>query len=358
MNGKKVIIWNNGIADLIRGKGSVGGLTVQLYFWAKTFVSKGWNVYSFISEKETEIENIRFIHATKIRYIDVFINPLWSLFVFLKIRPNLILFRGADRNLLWVSWLAKLFGSKCVFMNASDVNFVPGKDWIAGGKMNTKLYRRSIKNVSYFVTQNSFQQECLFNNYKKKSIVIPNIWIDFNDGDKKKLYDVLWVANMRRLKRPEWFINTAKSLPEYSFAMVGGVFNGDVNYYDKIKKETENIGNLTFLGSLDFYATNRVFCQSRLVVCTSEYEGFPNTFLQAWANEVPVISTVDPSDMIKSFNLGKSIDTEDELFEAFVQIHENDEWYKKCQTDIASYFYTHHDADMAYDKVIHYLEIK
>ena len=26
--------------------------------------------------------------------------------------------------------------------------------------------------------------------------------------------------------------------------------------------------------------------------------------------------------------------------------------------DITSYFYTHHDADMAYDKIIHYLEIK
>jgi hypothetical protein len=38
---KKVIVWTKGIDDLIHDKGRVGGITVQLYYWAKTLYCNG-----------------------------------------------------------------------------------------------------------------------------------------------------------------------------------------------------------------------------------------------------------------------------------------------------------------------------
>ena len=40
--------------------------------------------------------------------------------------------------------------------------------------------------------------------------------------------------------------------------------------------------------------------KSKILINTSSFEGFPNTFVQAWANGVPVISLkVDPDNIIK-----------------------------------------------------------
>jgi glycosyltransferase involved in cell wall biosynthesis len=40
------------------------------------------------------------------------------------------------------------------------------------------------------------------------------------------------------------------------------------------------------------------------VLCTSDYEGFPNTFLEAWSHGLPVVSSFDPDGLIESRALG------------------------------------------------------
>src|SRR5690606_42117859 len=42
----------------------------------------------------------------------------------------------------------------------------------------------------------------------------------------------------------------------------------------------------------------------RLHINTSDYEGFPNTFLQAWVRRVPVVSFYDPDSVIRRRGLG------------------------------------------------------
>src|SRR5690606_12542002 len=56
--------------------------------------------------------------------------------------------------------------------------------------------------------------------------------------------------------------------------------------------------------------------RSHLLVSTSEQEGFPNIFIQAWMREVPVVSLVDPDGVLTRQRIGIRASTDDELIAA------------------------------------------
>jgi glycosyltransferase involved in cell wall biosynthesis len=74
------------------------------------------------------------------------------------------------------------------------------------------------------------------------------------------------------------------------------------------KAVVEELGtknNLTFTGRLDHATTIEAIANSVALINTSNYEGFPNIFLEAWSNGVPVISLyVNPGNVINKHNLG------------------------------------------------------
>ena len=64
--------------------------------------------------------------------------------------------------------------------------------------------------------------------------------------------------------------------------------------------------NLDFKGAVPYHTVNSYFEAARLFINTSESEGFPNSFLQAWVRRVPVISFFDPDNLIEELGLGAS----------------------------------------------------
>jgi glycosyltransferase involved in cell wall biosynthesis len=64
-------------------------------------------------------------------------------------------------------------------------------------------------------------------------------------------------------------------------------------YFSRIEAEAKSIPNVEFLGFLPYREADKHFDDAVLFVNTADYEGFPNTFLQAWARGVPTVSFVD-----------------------------------------------------------------
>lgn len=116
-------------------------------------------------------------------------------------------------------------------------------------------------------------------------------------------------------KRPRLFLELAKRFPNEKFVMVGGKFEKCKEDYESVEVMAKQIPNLEFKGFLQFKETEEEFSKAKLFVNTSEYEGFPNTFLQAWSRGIPIISFIDLDGMIQDFSLGIVVNNMEEMIQ-------------------------------------------
>lgn len=355
MKRNKVLIWTKSISDLFDGK--VSGIAVQLYFWAQTFKRHSWQVTSFTNHRSFSQEGIIFKHASRWGKLEIMHEWLSVFGNLLFQRPQIIVFRGCDRVVFPIAIISKLLDIKFVFFGASDSNFDPGKEQIVGGKHNRKLWQKSVQELDYIIVQNQHQLDTLKKNYGKQGTILFNIWGNTTlEASNAQPTDVVWVANYRPLKRPEWIIEAAKEMSDVDFTMVGGPVGND-GYYKSIEHAAAVIPNLHFLGAKSFAETNVIVSKSRLLCCTSTFEGFPNTFLQAWANNIPVVSTVDPSNVISKYDLGFVVGTEEELQIRIRELLQDIICYNKLKLNIQNYFTANHDPDTNFKKMLDYINV-
>ena len=334
--------------NLYREIGIVGGIAIQMSFWAQTFLSKGWRVYSISNKETVEINGIKFFRIPYIPKLDIIIDFICSFFYIASIKPDVIIFRGAGRSLAFLALWAKLFSVRLIYFGASDLNFQPEREGI-NRKHDRILYRFGLRNTDYFVVQNNLQYDSLIRNYnKEKVIVIPNIWIPQEVNNVSREF-ILWVSNFRQLKRPQWFIQLAKEFPQYHFVMVGAAL--DKQLFDDCKREADLLPNLDFMGGQSFANVNDIFTRAKYFVCTSEIEGFPNTFLQSWSNSIPIITTFDPSSLVVNQKLGLVVSSYEELKDMVKRIELDNDLYIELQNYIKNYFLFAHNANVQYEKL-------
>lgn len=159
---------------------------------------------------------------------------------------------------------------------------------------------------------------------------------------------ILWVANIKKKKDPKTFIDLAKQMPDENFVMVGGKVEGHEDLFEYVTRESEKLPNLNFKGFLPLEKTEKEFDKAKLFINTSMYEGFPNTFLQAWRQGIPVISFVDPDGLISKYSLGRVAKQKDDIAKFSQSILNNEE--KISSESIKEFFNEHLDIKKQIDK--------
>jgi glycosyltransferase involved in cell wall biosynthesis len=111
--------------------------------------------------------------------------------------------------------------------------------------------------------------------------------------------EVLWVANIKEVKRPELFVELAESFvgrDDLKFTMAGRP-SGQHRRYAPLMRRIAQTPNLEYLGELSIDGVNQRMVRAAMHVNTSSFEGFPNTFIQAWASGAVVATiSVDPDE--------------------------------------------------------------
>jgi len=181
--------------------------------------------------------------------------------------------------------------------------------------INVWLIERYYRLSSAVICQTLSQQKKFKKNFNLNSIVIPiGHPVPTKKVKKEKKPLVLWVANIKPIKRPELFIELAQRMRNSGmrFVMIGRP--DEKGYQQRIDSLLKNNPNIEFLGELDLYSTNDWISKACVLVNTSESEGFSNTFVQAWMRETPVLSmNTDPDSMISKEGLGAMVADIDDL---------------------------------------------
>lgn len=265
--------------------------------------------------------------------------------------------KRSDADVYFTSCAGMLVGLTAMFCTHFQRGFVfrMANDWDCDPKRvlirfwrDKKLYEYGLRKTDAVLCQNGKQLIGLKKNYSIDGVLIksfveqPLVSFSLQQRD----VSVLWVSNLRYIKRPDIALDLAKRLPVYSVHMIGGVVSGFANLYSNIKNEASRLPNLTFHGQIPYHDVGEYFDRTRVFVNTSDSEGFPNTYLQAWRRGVPVVAFFDPDGVIRREGLGYAVSSLDEMQRAVQNLLENEEAWRSCSARCRAYMDRVHGDDV------------
>jgi len=226
-------------------------------------------------------------------------------------------------------------------------------------EMNTTreriFYRYGLKHADKVIVQTRKQQEMLRDNFRRDSVVLPMPcpWPSGdNDVTSKRGGNgprrVLWVGRIRKQKRPDRLLDLAKACPELNFDLVGPVGNSE--YAQSICRRAKNIKNISLHGPVERERLPEFYKKAVILCCTSDFEGFPNTFLEAWSYGLPIVSTFDPDNLIAEKGLGEVGKDIAELAAGIHKLLDVPEQWQKSSQSAREYFLENHMLDKAMER--------
>jgi glycosyltransferase involved in cell wall biosynthesis len=193
-------------------------------------------------------------------------------------------------------------GRKFVFRSASDSDCDPGRLLIQYAR-DRRLYEYGLRRADAILVQSAAQAAAMERNYGLASRVA-RMLVERPAPAAVRDIDVLWVGNIRQVKRPERILEIAARLPRAQVHLAGGSMPGEEGLYRDVLAAARALPNVTFHGRLSYWNAAALYARAKVLVNTSDVEGFPNAYLQAWSSGVPVVTLIDPDRVIERERLG------------------------------------------------------
>jgi glycosyltransferase involved in cell wall biosynthesis len=239
----------------------------------------------------------------------------WALTRLLReIRPDVVYQRSGSAYTGIAARYARKSGCRLIWHVASDSDLIPfsGSVWQPKALlkyMDKAILEYGVRRASEIVVQTHVQHQLLQEHYgRQASMLVRNLHPLANETlDKFATPTVLWIANVKPNKQPEAFMRLGSAcldMPKVRFLMIGHPLP-HAGLQSAFERAAAAIPNLTYLGRLPLEEVNVLIARSHVLVNTSLIEGFPNTFIQAWMRQVPVLSlNVDPDQLLEHQGIG------------------------------------------------------
>jgi glycosyltransferase involved in cell wall biosynthesis len=214
------------------------------------------------------------------------------------------------------------------------------------------LYRYGLKTAHRIIVQTRKQQAMLREDFGYDSLVLSMPC----PGPSEQEYvgceqqrngsrRVLWIGRICEQKRPDRLLDLAAACPDLEFDLVGP--STDTAYCRCVCERAKTLRNVAMHGAVprdrvpDFYREAAALC------CTSDFEGFPNTFLEAWSYGLPIVSTFDPDNIILEKGLGRVAKDVAELALGIRSLLDSPDRWRDASRAAREYYVQNHAMDKA-----------
>ncbi len=307
--------------DAVSGRtvsGHIGGAEIQVAALAHGLCDRGYPV-SFVTWDEGQPDgedcNGIKVYKTCAREAGLrglrFFHPRWS--------SLWAAMRRADASIYCQSVAGELTGQVAVWCRLRKRHFVfivmtdsdCDRSLRQRAGVRNRLFRRfGLRQANLIAAQTVTQQRLLRQNWDVEAPLVRPCVADFTNGETRREtlrpnteHRLLWVGRFSPEKRLEWFLDLAEMCPELECDVVGGA-NTPSQYADSLIKRGAALSNVSFHGRVARAAMAPFYDRARLLVLTSEWEGFPSIFMEAWSHGIPTITTVDSDGLVSTRGLG------------------------------------------------------
>ena len=119
--------------------------------------------------------------------------------------------------------------------------------------------------------------------------------------------------------------------------------------FDRICSEARAVPNVEMTGFVPFVDVEKHFDEGSLLVNTSDMEGFPNTFLQAWSRGMPTVSFFDPGARWQEHKVGEVVRSLDDMVTRVRSLMSNGVHWQRNSSVCRDYVAAKHSTDCAAD---------
>lgn len=334
-----------------------GGAELQVKYISEYLQENGFSVdYLFIHEKEITFMNcnIKMFGLKKMNILESLFGKICYYFKVLEklkeIQPDIIYHRNLSNFALPVIQYNKTRKIKSFIHLAhkNDLEKLSLKGWnFVKNILDFYGRKNMIMKFDHIIAQAEYQDHLMNLNFNRRaSLIFKNVH-PIPQEKRRKNYSkkIIWIANYKTWKQPEIFINLAETCKMYDaeFIMIGRDENNTIS---NLIKQKNHVYNLKYLGEMPLNKVNEIISESYLFINTSLYEGFPNTFIQSWMREVPVVSlNVDPDSVLVKNNIGLHSKTIHKLTEDIKYLINNEPERNRLAKFAKEYAITNHSKD-------------
>jgi glycosyltransferase involved in cell wall biosynthesis len=348
-----------GIISGLFGTKDVGGAEMQLYYLSCEFSRMGHEVHVIASEesnvstqalKEKGVQlhllPAKVLHTGRFK-LD-FYWKAWSEIT--KIRPDMCIVRTLPLAFIGLLY-AKRYGKKFIYSVTADKD-VLRRNLTDVRNVHKIIFRRAgqiaLRFADSVVAQTEYQKRCLKENFNIESVVIRNGHpLPKNGYLKGHPPIVLWLANLRREKRVDIFLDLAWHFRDWDcqFAVAGKAM--DAGCSETLDEAIKKQRNITYYGALQFDEALDLVGKASVLVNTSDIEGFPNVFVEAWMRETPTISlNIDPDNIIKRNAMGFHSGSLENMAKNLATLLSNKALLRTMGENAKKYATEHHDLEV------------
>lgn len=359
MKGKKtkICFLSTGAYPLFNSNSTAvhGGAEIQLSLIAKELAKDKRFHVDFIvgdfGQKAKEIYNNVHLHKTfNPQATDSFFTKLWQAIkyfrLFIKLSPDILFTSAANSAIGLVGFYCKLFRKKHIHRTASlmDVN----KEYILQNGFIGKLYKYGLEHAGIILVQSKEQKKHLFDNHSSESVIFKNLFVFSAANNKIDSKYILWVSRLDFMKNPYLFLQMSKQFPAEKFTMICPPKSAGKNEeWIKLQKEAESISNLTFIEKVPFNEIQSYFNEAKVFVNTSDFEGYPNTFIQAGIGKTPILSyKVNPDNFLNEYDCGYCCKGDFDIMVKTLDklVSDKEDWQNKSR-NVFEYVRKNHDIE-------------